>query len=34
MTSRGKAESDVLKRNLNEQIGRLVQQLADLEESK
>jgi len=34
MNSRGKSESNVLKNNLQGQIDRLVQQLADIEESK
>lgn len=34
MSSRGESESKVLQKNLLDQIDRLVQQLADLEESK
>ena len=34
MASRGKHESEQLRKNLLDQIDRLVQQLADLEESK
>ena len=34
MTSRGSAETERLKQNLNDQMERLVQQLQDLEECK
>ena len=34
MTSRGSAETEKLKQNLNDQLERLVQQLHDLEECK
>ena len=34
MTSRGKSETQKLKQNLEEQLDRLVAQLADLEECK
>ena len=34
MTSRGSAETEQLKQNLNDQMERLVQQLQDLEECK
>ena len=34
MTSRGSAETEKLKKNLNDQLERLVQQLQDLEECK
>ena len=34
MTSRGSAETEKLKQNLNDQLERLVQQLQDLEECR
>jgi hypothetical protein len=34
MTSHGKAETDRLRKNLEEQLDRLVQQLEDLEECR
>lgn len=34
MSSHGKAETDRLRKNLEEQLDRLVQQLEDLEESR
>lgn len=34
MASRGKSETEKLKKNLEEQLERLVQQLADLEECR
>lgn len=34
MTSRGSAETEKLKKNLNDQLERLVQQLQDLEECR
>lgn len=34
MSSKGQVETDKLKQNLEEQLERLVQQLADLEECK
>lgn len=34
MTSRGQAENEKLKQNLEGQLDRLVQQLADLEECR
>ena len=34
MASRGKSETEKLKKNLEEQLDRLVAQLADLEEVK
>ena len=34
MTSRGSAENEKLKQNLNDQLERLVQQLHDLDECK